>query len=381
MRTLVVIVVVLALGLGAAGWVISDEVRTEILDLSDFEPTRPVEVIEVSAREIELGWLDVGETKLARDEVAGVVWEDGYGQVTGYLGRDGGTVRRVFRALRGGLPDDGERVGIDEYVWPDDPGVLGLEFTEEVIEGPLGPMPAWSIPATDDGPWVVLVHGRNDRGRLEMLRLVPFLHAAGYNVVVPTYRNDEGAPQVENRRVAFGATEWTDLAAVMDWVDSRATSDVSIIGYSMGAAITLSWMVHEPERAGDLLAVVLDSPTTDIERTIKLHIGARELPIPLLNVTVPGIVADAAILIAELRFDVDFSEYDYIARAGDLPSVPILVLHGTEDVTIPIETSRSFADAAVRARVVELFGGHTRMWNVDPVIYEAQVLQFLDRYR
>lgn len=381
MRALVILVVVIGLVLAGGGWVVSDEIETSVLNLADFEHLTSVEVIDVSAREIELSWRDVGETRLGRDEVAGVVWDGGYGQITGYLSREDSNVRRVFRALEGGLPDVGERVAIDEYAWPDDPGVFGFEFTEETIEGELGPMLAWSIPADAAGPWIVLVHGRNDRGRVEMLRLVPFLHEAGFNILIPTYRNDDGAPQVANRRVEFGLTEWQDLAAAMEWVNTRATGDVSIIGFSMGAAITLSWMVHAPEDAGSLRAVVLDSPVTNIERTIELKTGERELPIPYLHVQVPGIVADVAIFIAEQRFDADFSKVNYVEMAGDLPNVPILVLHGTEDVTIPIETSRSFADAAIRARLVELFGGHTRMWNVDPVTYETQVLTFLERYR
>ena len=381
MRTLIAVVVVIALGIAGVGWVFSDEIRPAALELQDFTYSDSVDVVEVSAGEIELSWHDVGETKLERDEVAGVVWDGGFGQVSSYLGRGDGNVRRGFRALAGGLPAVGERVFIDEYAWPDDPGVFGFEFAEEIIEGELGPMPAWSFPTDPEGPWVVLVHGRSDRGRVEMLRLVPFLHEAGFNILIPTYRNDEGAPQVDRRRVEFGLTEWKDLASAMDWVDARANGDVSVIGYSMGAAITLSWMVNAPGDADSLRAVVLDSPVTNIERTIELQAGERELPIPYLHVTVPGIVADVAIFIAEQRFDVDFSKVNYVEMAGDLPDVPILVLHGTEDVTIPIETSRSFADAAIRARVVELFGGHTRMWNVDPVTYETQVLTFLDRYR
>lgn len=378
---MIVVVVIIGLLLGGGGWVFSDEIRTGVLDLAEFEYSRVVEVIDVSAREIELTWRDIGETNLSRAEVAGVVWEGGYGQVTGVLGRREGNVIREFRAITGGLPRVGERVAIDEYAWPDDPGSLGLEFTEEFIEGDLGPLPAWHIPFAEEAPWVVLVHGRNDRGRVEMLRLVPFLHEAGYNILVPTYRNDRGAPQVENRRVGFGLTEWPDLEAAMAWVQERSDEDASVIGFSMGAAITLAWMLNSPDRAASLRAVVLDSPVTDVERTIELEARQRFLPIPYFRVRVPAVLANAAIFIAEQRFDVDFSDVDYVAMADRLPDVPILVLHGTEDVTIPIDTSRSFSDAAVRARLVELFGGHTRMWNVDRSVYEAQVLGFLARYR
>lgn len=381
MRSAIALIVIVGLLLGVGGWVFSDEIRSGVLELGDFEHNKAVEVVAVSAREIELTWRDIGETELARDEVAGVVWDGGYGRVTGLVERREGNVVREFRAITGGLPQVGERVAIDEYAWPDDPGSLGLEFTEEMIEGELGPLPAWHIPSGADADWVVLVHGRNDRGRVEMLRLVPFLHEAGYNILIPTYRNDRGAPQVESRRVGFGLTEWTDLGAAMTWVEEQDAGNVSIIGFSMGAAITLSWMLNAPDQAASLQAVVLDSPATDIERTIELQAMERDLPIPYLHVKVPSILADVAILVAGERFGFDFSDVDYVARAADLPDVPILVLHGTEDVTVPIETSRAFSDAAVRARLVELFGGHTRMWNVDPAVYEGQVLGFFDRYR
>ena len=49
-----------------------------------------------------------------------------------------------------------------------------------------------------------------------------------------------------------------------------------------------------------------------------------------------------------LRYGVDWSSYDYRAYACAL-QVPLLLFHGDEDDTVPVASSRSFAEAAQTA--------------------------------
>ena len=59
----------------------------------------------------------------------------------------------------------------------------------------------------------------------------------------------------------------------------------------------------------------------------------------------------------------------------------MLVIHGTDDLTVPFQTSRRFALA--RPDLVQLVAvpgaGHARSWNRDPEAYAFAVGGFLDR--
>jgi fermentation-respiration switch protein FrsA (DUF1100 family) len=59
--------------------------------------------------------------------------------------------------------------------------------------------------------------------------------------------------------------------------------------------------------------------------------------------------------------------------------MPVLVFHGTEDLTIPLETSRQLAEQrSDLVRFVAVEGaGHVESYNADPASYRLSVLDFL----
>jgi pimeloyl-ACP methyl ester carboxylesterase len=58
----------------------------------------------------------------------------------------------------------------------------------------------------------------------------------------------------------------------------------------------------------------------------------------------PEFVTDVAMVVSELRAGISFDALDQVARAAEL-TVPVLLIHGTEDSTVPIATSEAFARA------------------------------------
>jgi fermentation-respiration switch protein FrsA (DUF1100 family) len=92
----------------------------------------------------------------------------------------------------------------------------------------------------------------------------------------------------------------------------------------------------------------------------------------------PGTLVWTAKRLATLRFGVDWEATDYLPEAG-LLSVPMLVIHGTDDETVPFQVSEDLA--AARPDLVRLFivpgAGHVRGWNVGPQPYERAVTDFL----
>ena len=92
------------------------------------------------------------------------MWDGGATVVGEVLADDG---ERVTRRLDGPVPPAGTMARLVTSVWESDPrAALGLPFTDVVVPGELGPLPAWRIdpvPAATAGggrTWAVLVHGR-----------------------------------------------------------------------------------------------------------------------------------------------------------------------------------------------------------------------------
>ena len=79
------------------------------------------------------------------------------------------------------------------------PRDLPYPYRDVTIETPLGPAPAWLVPA-EGGPakrWVINVHGRAVR-RSETLRAVEPFRDAGYTTLMVSYRNDGDAPRSDD---------------------------------------------------------------------------------------------------------------------------------------------------------------------------------------
>ena len=124
----------------------------------------------------------------------GLDWQDGYGRLGAVRGRDSTGVVRDLTTLHGTLTA-GAKARIDTYAYDGDPrSALGLVFEDVKVHDALGDFPAWYVPAArTDRSWFVFVHG-HDGSRAESLRYLRALHRAGMPVLVPTFRNDVGAP-------------------------------------------------------------------------------------------------------------------------------------------------------------------------------------------
>ena len=244
----------------------------------------------------------------------------------------------------------------------------GLEARERrrVLEDPLGETPAWLIEGDRDA-WLVYVHGKGSEPG-ELLRMLPAVVALGMPVLAIQYRNDAGAPSIDGDRYHYGATEWADLEAAVQYALDEGARDVVVAAHSMGGGIALSFLERSP-LAGHVSALILDAPMLELRRTIDL--GIRESALP-------DVLASPTRTLTGWRAGIDFDEVDYLSRAGDL-SVPVLLFHGAEDDIVPVELSREFAAARPDlVTYIEFAGlGHTQSWNGDPAAYERAVSEFL----
>ena len=227
-------------------------------------------------------------------------------------------------------------------------------------------MAAWLVPG---GPrWAVFVHGRGAT-REEGLRVLGVLHRLGLTVLLATYRNDAGAPASPDGYYHLGATEWEDVEAVVAHAVAEGAEDVVLVASSMGAVLTCRFLLRSP-LAGRVSAAVMDAPLLDWSATLRNAAARRGVPRPL---------AAAAKRYAARRIGVRWRDLDHVRRAASF-TTPMLILHGTDDRTVPFDTSRRLALA--RPDLVQLVAvpgaGHARSWNRDPDGYDHAVAGFLD---
>jgi alpha-beta hydrolase superfamily lysophospholipase len=367
-----IVVIAALLFYGGGGWYFSEQLRTDAFAVIRNPREYRALVTEVATGSVTI---DPGDDADAdRPGIFGLYWDGGRGTVGEISGESVGRVTRTFQLAAGADLTSGARVDVDPWVYPSDAAGTGLETEIVEYQSPLGAMAAWLARGSDT--WAVLVHGKDATPR-ETWRLASILHRRGLTVLAITHRNDEGQPPDPSGYHRYGLTEWEDLEGAVQWAIDRGADQIVVGGLSTGGATAMSFLEHS-ELAGRVSALILDAPNVDFEATVEYNAARRTLP--FTNVPIPGSLVWVAKQIGAWRLGFSWDDIDYVSRAGAL-SARILVVHGTDDSTVPIETSRRLA--RLRPDLVTLveFEGaeHVQSWNADPERYAQAVNEFLNR--
>ena len=356
---------VVALLIGSAiSWRTMNIVESELLTPDGLSETVTLEVVGVAGSRIT--FKDEGDAAI--DGVWGIVGPSGYGQITRVISRDNAGVVRGLALLSGSF-SVGEVVELDASAYPEDPrSAHGLPFEEIRVPSDLGVNPAWLITGEND-TWIVFVHGADGNGRTQALRAIPTFRKLGFPVLVITYRDDASGGAGDDLRYAWGLDEWRDVDAALATATLRGADDFILVGHGMGASI-ISTFLHESELTPNVRGVIFDSAVLDLEEVIDEIARDRGIP---------GYLATIGKSIARIRFGLEWSRLDQLERVLEFdPSLPMLVLHGTDDTVAPITMTDAFA-AALPLATYERFRGavHGALWNSAPVRYEESLTDFL----
>lgn len=375
LRGLLVVLVVLALLFyGAGGWYFAGQIEKDALLVEDDGPDpNDVSVASVSESSIDLRELAGGDGQVLNDGLYGLSWEGGYGRLGDDVTERAGVVTRPFSMLDGAPPVVGTEADVSGYAFPDDPAKTFPTVQQVEYESPLGPMDAWFVPGTSS-TWAILIHGRAAK-RTETLRAMRPIVDAGSPVLSIAYRNDPGQPEDPAGYYRYGFTEWEDLEGAVRYAEDHGASGVTLFGLSTGAAIAVSFL-NQSELASEVRGLGFDSPNLDFGAAVGQEASNRTLPV--VGLPIPESLVSAAKAIAELRYGLEFDDLDYVPAAGEL-ELPMLVLHGVPDQTIPLEVSRRLARAAgPNLRLVEFAdAAHVQSWNIDPERYEQEIARFI----
>lgn len=369
--TLVLLVV---LGLGAGGWYYSDQL------LPAPPPWSPELTVEVLASDEAAGTvtLNAADGDLVELGTVGLVGDAGSVVLDGPTDDLGDGAARTGVLIDGRWPAPGTLVGpaVDTYAG-DPAAMLGLPYEPVDVPSELGVLPAWRVlpNGADTDTWVVIIHGRG--GALsEGNRLLPVLDELELPSLTVSVRNDPNALADPNGYGYYGEREWEDLEAAVDHlVATEGAERIVLAGYSQGGSIALGFLRRSPE--ADLVeAAVLVSPLVSLHETLVLQAQVRDIPDPII----PPLLF-ATRLITTWRAGLEFAEVEHLDQLDGLPTdVPLLVTHGSADLTVPVGPSRALAAARPEQVIYEEYpgSGHVREWNTDRQRFEDDLRAFLD---
>ncbi len=374
--SLIVLVVLAALFFIGGGWYFADQIRSGAL-APDPAAAMPAfddaTVVGLSAGHIQLRATG-DDTALISHGLYGIAWRGGIGRLGASVSISGSVVTRPLTVTSGSFPRVGQSVALDRAYYLGDPHVaLGIPVRDVVVQGPLGPLPAWYFPGRGS-TYVIAVHGQNG-SRRDVLRLVGIVHQMGFPALAVTYRNDLGVYRDPSGYLRYGQTEWPDLQAAVRWSLAHGARHVVLAGQSMGGAVVAAFLEHST-LAGRVTRVLFDAPMLDLRAVVDYQAGRRSLP--LIGASVPPPLTWTAEEIAAVRFGVNWGATDYLADLSWL-RVPALVTQGTKDTRVPGSVAARLKQLKPSLVTLARFpqAGHLESWNIDRARYTSLVESFL----
>ena len=248
------------------------------------------------------------------------------------------------------------------------PGTLGLPYMEAHIATANGKqLFAWFVPAPAQGPAPALavVHGWG--GNMEtMLPLALPLHHAGYALLFFDARSHGRSDQDSFSSMPRFAE---DLDHALDWLKWQPGVDprrVGVVGHSVGAAAALL----AASRRDDVAAVVSIAAFSHPQTMMRRLLASWHVPyVPFgwyVLLYVQHVIGH--------RFD-DIAPINTIVRVRS----PVLLVHGTEDVTVPVAEAEALhaRRGEKRGGLLLVKGSHDSYEELDSQI--GDVVYFLDR--
>lgn len=203
----------------------------------------------------------------------------------------------------------------------------------------------WFFPAEDTQAPAVLYAPATSHDQRSGLSLVKPLHAAGFHVLLFSYR---GHAESDGDRFGFtyGAKESQDVDAAVRYLsEKRGVKRIAAIGHSAGAVSALLSAARSPQ----IGAVVAISPFLSVETVWQTNRPSFILP---------GFY-DFLMKLSELRKGFSRQQVQPVDVVGKIAPRPVLIIHGAEDKRISIQQARRLYQAAEAPKTFWLVQGAT----------------------
>ena len=229
----------------------------------------------------------------------------------------------------------------------------GLKLTGRWLpaDGPVGSSAAdgWQ---PDPYEAILLLHGWTGSVAPDLVELGPTLRRTA-GVLGLDFRGNGGS---DDAPTTFGLHEIDDVAGALTWLGERGIRRVALAGSSMGGAIAMASVAVLGD--GTLTQADLDpmAPAADVEPprprivAVVAESVAPDLRIPIANrmpLPIGGIfrraLAGRMFTVAGRRVGGDLRATEPARVIGLVEPVPLLLIHGTADRTVPLADGRRLA--------------------------------------
>lgn len=228
-----------------------------------------------------------------------------------------------------------------------------------VLRGWFFPAPTVAAPAVVYAP----ATGHDQRSGLS---LVAALHAAGYHVLLFSYRG-HGLSDGNRLGFTYGAAESRDLDAAVAFLrEAKGIEKIGVIGHSAGAVASILSAARNPH----IGAVVVLAPFNSV----------REVWYTSRPPIVPAFFYDFSLWVAKYRKAFTEEEVYPLHLVERIAPRPLLIIHGTRDKRITTSQAEQLFAAARAPKALWLVEGATHKGIRSPVldVLIGDVIAFLD---
>ncbi len=238
--------------------------------------------------------------------------------------------------------------------------------------------------APDPREAILLLHGWTGSVAPNLVAQGPFLRRTA-SVLGLDFRGHGGS---DDGPSTFGYLEIEDVAGALAWLGERGVRRVALVGSSMGGVTALGAVAVLGD--GQLVAADADpdAPAAGVEAprprivAVVADSVTPELSIPVarrLRVPFGRVIAERAFARLAARVGGDPRETQPIRSVTLVEDVPLLLIHGEADRSVPIRDGRRLADAAPPGTRHLVIAGadHGQGHAVDPARWETEVAGLL----
>lgn len=186
----------------------------------------------------------------------------------------------------------------------------------------------------------------------------------GFNVLLVRQRAHNKS---EGKWTTIGFKEQYDVLTWIGWVKKNSSSQILLLGVSMGAA-TLA-MASDKIRDTEVKGMVLDSCYYSIYEQMKSEIRKNHIPRILLYL-------ERLMVKAVFHEDIKDSTVQNLENT----KIPVMIIHGEDDQTVDCRWSKVIYDACPQPKKYLTVKGanHTLSNIIDPVKVETGVMEFVN---
>lgn len=286
---------------------------------------------------------------------------------------------------------DAPRVGPDEASLGPDLDALGGEVVRIRSRDGLRLSARWLPGESDGSDWqrdpheaILLLHGYTGSVAPDLVEYGPFLRATA-GVLGLDFRGHGGSDAAPT---TFGLREVEDVAGAFSWLGSRGITSVALFGTSMGgitAIASVAVLGDGSLTSADTESDVPDGPAPGIRPRIVAVVAdsvASTVVVPVatrLPGPAKGFVAARLFDGATRTLGGDPRATDPVKVIGLVEPVPLLLIHGAADTTVPLADGERLAAAAGPSAEHWIVANaeHSRAHATDRASYEMRVTRFL----